>query len=798
MQVVKTVYTSLIRAFLPGMHEVLGAPGKMTLWWLQFLAVTVILLPLTQCSNENMQTHISYHNSDNRRVRRSWVWNYMTIDEEQTHQLPHFVGQLDANKTNEDYAKYALQGEGANTIFKVDERTGEIYCFERLDREKKSQYQLTALLVDRTTGKTLKPPSHFIIRVRDINDNAPIFTEKLYNASVPEMSSTGTLVTTIVALDADDPTAGGHAQVAYQIIKGQDKFSISNSGAISTAVQYLDREEKATYEIIVEARDVPGQKNGHTSTATVIIHLKDINDNFPTFTKNQFTFNVPENLRVMGEVGRLQVVDIDEPQNRNTKYTFGAEKLQEMFEIRTNARTNEGIFILKKALDFESMKQYKMSILATDPDIDFGAARKDSPSSTTQVIINVLDVDEPPVFSLPVYKFEVKEDSKLNKIIGSVSARDPDAASNSMRYSLRNSKDGNFVVSNKGDIVLVKELDRETNAWHNLTLAAEEIDPSNPVKKESLAPVFVKVLDVNDNAPEFAENYAPRVCENAPPEKVIITISAKDKDEITTKFTFYSAEKENNFTVQDNKDNTASVLVKYGEFNLDVANAHYIPIVISDNGNPEMSSTNTLTIRVCKCDEKGEFTFCEEVAKQASVSGPMIVIIFVCLAILILAAIILILRRTRRSKTNILGKNIAEIHEQLVTYDEEGGGEMDTNSYDVSVLNSVRRNVSRPKYDKEPGPVVYPQLQIPENNGEMSYVIEAKKDEADNDGEGLPYDTLHIFGYEGSESIVESLSSLQSGSSDSDIDYDVLNDWGPRFKMLADLYGLEPIGEFPY
>lgn len=145
-----------------------------------------------------------------------------------------------------------------------------------------------------------------------------------------------------------------------------------------------------------------------------------------------------------------------------------------------------------------------------------------------------------------------------------------------------------------------------------------------------------------------------------------------------------------------------------------------------------------------------------------------------------------------------------EIHEQLVTYDEEGGGEMDTTSYDVSVLNSVRGGAAKPpRLPPEARPAVYAHVQKPPRQahggpGEMAAMIEVKKDEADHDGGGPPYDTLRIYGYEGSESIAESLSSLGTDSSDSDIDYDFLNDWGPRFKMLAELYGSDPREELVY
>lgn len=87
--------------------------------------------------------------------------------------------------------KYILSGEGAGTIFVIDDKTGNIHATKTLDREEQAQYTLTAQAVDRDTNKPLEPPSEFIVKVQDINDNPPEFLHGPYYARVPEMSNVG-------------------------------------------------------------------------------------------------------------------------------------------------------------------------------------------------------------------------------------------------------------------------------------------------------------------------------------------------------------------------------------------------------------------------------------------------------------------------------------------------------------------------------------------------------------------------------------------------------------------------------
>ncbi|OBS79318.1 hypothetical protein A6R68_18293, partial [Neotoma lepida] len=85
--------------------------------------------------------------------------------------------------------KYILSGEGAGTIFVIDDKSGNIHATKTLDREERAQYTLMAQAVDRDTNRPLEPPSEFIVKVQDINDNPPEFLHETYHANVPERSN---------------------------------------------------------------------------------------------------------------------------------------------------------------------------------------------------------------------------------------------------------------------------------------------------------------------------------------------------------------------------------------------------------------------------------------------------------------------------------------------------------------------------------------------------------------------------------------------------------------------------------
>ncbi|XP_054411011.1 cadherin-6 isoform X2 [Pongo abelii] len=649
------------------------------------------------------------------RSKRSWMWNQFFLLEEYTGSDYQYVGKLHSDQDRGDGSlKYILSGDGAGDLFIINENTGDIQATKRLDREEKPVYILRAQAINRRTGRPVEPESEFIIKIHDINDNEPIFTKEVYSATVPEMSDVGTFVVQVTATDADDPTYGNSAKVVYSILQGQPYFSVeSETGIIKTALLNMDRENREQYQVVIQAKDMGGQMGGLSGTTTVNITLTDVNDNPPRFPQSTYQFRTPESSPLGTPIGRIKASDADVGENAEIEYSITDGEGLDMFDVITDQETQEGIITVKKLLDFEKKKVYTLKMEASNPHVEqrflYLGPFKDS--ATVRIVVE--DVDEPPVFSKLAYILQIREDAQINTTIGSVTAQDPDAARNPVKYSVDRHTDMDRIFnidSGNGSIFTSKLLDRETLLWHNITVIATEIN--NP-KQSSRVPLYIKVLDVNDNAPEFAEFYETFVCEKAKADQLIQTLHAVDKDDPYSghQFSFSLAPEAasgSNFTIQDNK---------------------------------------------------------------------VTVVLFAAL------------RRQRKKEPLIISKE--DIRDNIVSYNDEGGGEEDTQAFDIGTL----RNPEAIEDNKLRRDIVPETLFLPRrtptarDNTDVRDFINQRLKENDTDPTAPPYDSLATYAYEGTGSVADSLSSLESVTTDGDQDYDYLSDWGPRFKKLADMYG---------
>ncbi|KAH1177429.1 cadherin-9 isoform X1 [Mauremys mutica] len=733
------------------------------------------------------------------RSKRGWMWNQFFLLEEYTGSDTQYVGKLHTDQDKGDgNLKYILTGDGAGSLFVIDENTGDIHAAKRLDREEKSLYVLRAKAVDRKTGRQVEPESEFIIKIHDINDNEPKFTKDMYTASVPEMSGVGTSVIQVTATDADDANYGNSAKVVYSILQGQPYFSVDpETGIIKTALPDMSRENREQYQVVIQAKDMGGQMGGLSGTTTVNITLTDVNDNPPRFPQSTYQFSSPESASLGTPLGRIKANDLDVGENAATEYSISNGDGSDMFDIITDEDTQEGIITIKKQLDFENRMLYSLRVEAANTHPDPRFFHLGPFKDTALVKVSVEDVDEPPIFSRSSYIIEVDEDAKEGTIIGQVIAQDPDTTKNAIKYSVDRHTDLDRIFnihSGNGSIFISKPLDREETPWHNITVIATEIN--NP-KQSSQIPVFIRILDINDHAPEFAKYYETFVCENAKAGQLVQTVSAVDKDEPPRghKFFFELVPEfavHPNFSVVDNKDNTAGILTRRNGYSRSKMSTYLLPVLIFDNDYPIQSSTGTLTIRVCACDSRGNMQSCNAEALLLSAglsTGALIAILLCIIILLVLVVLFAALKRQRKKEPLIISKD--DVRDNIVTYNDEGGGEEDTQAFDIGTLrNPEAREESKMRRDVIPETIFQIRRTAPLwENIDVQDFIQRRLKENDLDPTAPPYDSLATYAYEGNDSIANSLSSLESLTMDGNQDYDYLSDWGPRFKKLADMYG---------
>uniref|UniRef100_A0A4W5K379 Cadherin-10 n=1 Tax=Hucho hucho TaxID=62062 RepID=A0A4W5K379_9TELE len=742
-----------------------------------------------------------------KRFKRGWMWNQFFLQEEYTGSDKQYIGKLQSDMDKGDGTlKYILTGDGAGDIFTIDENNGDLHANKRLDREEKAFYTLRATVVNKNTGLKLEPETEFIVKLHDINDNEPKFAKELYTASAPERSNIGTSVTQVTATDADDSMYGNSAKLRYSISQGHPYFSVDPStGIIRTALGpgEMDREKREHYQVVIEAKDMAGQRGGLTGTTTVNITLTDVNDNPPRFSQSIYQFSVPESIKTGIPVGRIKAVDKDLGKNAEMYYSVVSGDGLDMFDVITDKDSQEGIITVLKPLDYEKTRSYTLEIQVQNTQtLDTRFLGYLPTKDMATVRIGIEDVDEPPLFEKASYVMEVKEDAAVGTAVGSVRAMDPDGYNSPVRYSIdrRTDLDRLFNVhSGNGSIFIIRPLDREEAAWHNISVIATEF---NKPLQTSWVPVYVRLLDVNDNAPTFASFYETFVCEKTKPGQKIQTVSAVDADDPVGghKF-FFSLAMEwayrGNFTVKDNGDNTAGVLTRRSSYSQLHKSIYLVPVVITDGDFPMQSSTGTLTVRVCTCDREGNMELCNAEAQTSSAglsTGALVAILLCVIILLMIIVLFAALKRQKKKEPLIISKE--DVRDNVVSYNDEGGGEEDTQAFDIGALrNPEAIEESQQRRDIIPSGTLNPPIRrtaiLSRDNADVRDFINQRVQDNDSNPTAPPYDSLATYAYEGTGSVAESLSSLGSASSEGDQDYNYLSDWGPRFRKLADMYGAE-------
>ncbi|XP_041275312.1 protocadherin gamma-A6-like, partial [Onychostruthus taczanowskii] len=213
--------------------------------------------------------------------------------------------------------------------------------------------------------------------------------------------------------------------------------------------------------------------------------------------------------------------DADEGLYGYVKYSL--KKITERASRIFHLDSETGAITLLRSLDFEEGDSYELEVQARDGGQLF---------DTAKVAITLTDInDNPPVISLRSALSEISEDAPSGTVVALLHVHDRDSGANG---EVRCSLDGNVpfrLESSHGSyysVVTARELDREQVAEYNVTVRAA--DGGSPALQSS-AVLALRVLDVNDNAPVFAEErYSARLAENNAAGALVLTVRATDAD----------------------------------------------------------------------------------------------------------------------------------------------------------------------------------------------------------------------------------------------------------------------------
>ncbi|XP_056645235.1 DE-cadherin [Diorhabda sublineata] len=355
-----------------------------------------------------------------------------------------------------------------------------------------------------------------------------------YKPSVKEEQRSGTYVMTVEAHDEDPKDAGGI--ITYSLIHRDGErvlFEINNRTGELTTIQGFDRDEPVRQkELYVTVQAVDNGRPPLADVCTFTVTITDINDNAPQLDKLQYDTQVSEDLKINSEVMRVFAYDIDDGENSRLSYNFSNQNSQ--FNQYFTIDRDTGVVYLKTPLTDKKNTRFTSVVYVSDNGY---ADQEGQKESSANISITVVGSDkQPPRFTRrdPEGVLEIPENfNDFTKHIVTVEAvsnlKDPQLAFELVKgKTFQTNKDQTFLLEadgNKAYIKLVRPLDYETVTEYTLTIRVNNKD-----SMDASINIPIKVLDVNDEIPNFLEFLKGSVVENDNPGVQAIQVRAIDKD----------------------------------------------------------------------------------------------------------------------------------------------------------------------------------------------------------------------------------------------------------------------------
>ncbi|XP_029020960.1 protocadherin gamma-A11-like isoform X38 [Betta splendens] len=409
--------------------------------------------------------------------------------------------------------------------------------------------------------------------------------------SIPEEQAQGSFVGNIardLGLDVERLVSGK----ARIITKGNRQYvDLNRDKGILVIKERIDREElceKTTpcsfsFELILE---------NPIQLYRVTVEVIDINDNSPSFPKEEIGLKIVESVAVGTRFSLVSANDHDVGINDIQKYTL---KPTDHFKLEVQNQPDGGRFVemvLQTPLDREKEETHSLMLVASDG----GEPHR---SGTVRIHITVLDAnDNAPVCSQSVYKADVKENSPEGSVVTTVSASDTDKGVNSeVTYSIphvaRDTKQLFKINITNGEIKVAGKLDFEKSKIHQLNVQASDHGGYTDTCK-----VIIQIIDENDNVPTIQlMSFSNSISEDSPSGTTVAVVNVNDEDSDGNGVVKCSINSDVPFKIESSLTGYYSVVTD-NMLDRESVPEYNITITVSDQGSPPLSSRKTINVKV--------------------------------------------------------------------------------------------------------------------------------------------------------------------------------------------------------
>ena len=247
-----------------------------------------------------------------------------------------------------------------NEMFKLNSKTGVLTSNMVFDREVNSEVSVIIKAIDEG-DQAMTGTTTVVVQILDVNDNAPTLetTEfHIMEGNQPERH--------VGRLAAHDRDVGINAEVEYYMkaVSPLPPFTVYPDGQIRTSSDVvIDRELQDSYKLEVHMTDKGTPRM--SSSATVTIHVVDVNDNSPEVlfpnAKNN-TVTIMWNQTPKTPFAHIDATDPDDGDNAKLSFFIAGGNKKNLFEVSKDG----GTVFLRRYIEDSDTTFHRLKIAVLD------------------------------------------------------------------------------------------------------------------------------------------------------------------------------------------------------------------------------------------------------------------------------------------------------------------------------------------------------------------------------------------------------------------------------------------------